>query len=97
MLGDEIMVAALIDRLLHPCHIVRIRGNSYRMRAHQDILRPPHEGRYQKTGRDQPPTPLARRASRVGLRALRSLRPTRESYAPTPEARPALYGPGTSV
>lgn len=39
MLGDEVMAAALIDRLLHDCHIVNIRGNSYRMRAHQDLLR----------------------------------------------------------
>ena len=34
VLGDEIMAAALIDRLLHHRHIVNIRGNSYRMRAH---------------------------------------------------------------
>ncbi len=33
MLGDEIMAAALIDRLLHHCHIVNIRGNSYRMKS----------------------------------------------------------------
>ena len=33
------MAAALIDRLLHHCHIVNIRGNSYRMRAHQGLLR----------------------------------------------------------
>ena len=32
------MAAALIDRLLHHCHIVNIRGNSYRMREHQDLL-----------------------------------------------------------
>ena len=38
-LGDEVMAAALIDRLLHHCHIVNIRGNSYRMREHQDLLR----------------------------------------------------------
>ena len=37
--GDEIMAAALIDRLLHHCHIVNIRGNSYRMREHQHWLR----------------------------------------------------------
>ena len=47
VLGDEIMAAALIDRLLHHCHIVNIRGNSYRMRAHQDLLRPAHEERHQ--------------------------------------------------
>ena len=28
VLGDEVMTAALIDRLLHHCHIVNIRGNS---------------------------------------------------------------------
>jgi hypothetical protein len=31
------MAAALIDRLLHHCHIVNIRGNSYRMRQHADL------------------------------------------------------------
>jgi IstB-like ATP binding protein len=34
--GDEVMAAALIDRLVHHCHIVTIRGNSYRMRQHTD-------------------------------------------------------------
>jgi hypothetical protein len=29
----------LIDRLVHHCHIVNIRGNSYRMRHHQDLHR----------------------------------------------------------
>ncbi len=31
------MAAALIDRLLHHCHIVNIRGNSYRMREHRAL------------------------------------------------------------
>ena len=39
VLGDEVMAAALIDRLLHHCHIVNIRGNSYRMREHQELRR----------------------------------------------------------
>ena len=39
ILGDEVMAAALIDRLLHHCHLVNIRGNSYRMREHADLLR----------------------------------------------------------
>ena len=43
MLGDEVMAAAPIDRLLHHCHIVNIRGNSYRMREHQDLPRPGSE------------------------------------------------------
>ena len=33
------------DRLLHHCHIVNIRGNSYRMREHQDWLRAETEKR----------------------------------------------------
>ena len=39
VLGDEVIAAALIDRLVHHCHIVNIRGNSYRMREHQNLLR----------------------------------------------------------
>ncbi|MEZ5442872.1 MAG: ATP-binding protein, partial [Lysobacterales bacterium] len=35
VLGDEVMAAALIDRVLHHCHLVNIRGNSYRTRLHQ--------------------------------------------------------------
>ena len=43
VLGDEVMAAALIDRLLHRCHIVNIRGNGYRMREHRNLLRPESE------------------------------------------------------
>ena len=38
ILGDEVMATALIDRLLHRCHTVNIRGNSYRMRQHVDLF-----------------------------------------------------------
>ena len=38
VLDDEVMAAALIDRLVHHCHIVNIRGNSYRMKDHQNLL-----------------------------------------------------------
>jgi hypothetical protein len=34
VLGDEVMAAALIDRVLHHCHLTNIRGNSFRMREH---------------------------------------------------------------
>lgn len=37
--GDEVMAAALIDRLVHHCHIVNIRGNSYRLRQHSELAR----------------------------------------------------------
>ncbi|HEV8600687.1 MAG TPA: IS21-like element helper ATPase IstB [Gemmatimonadales bacterium] len=51
--GDDVMASALIDRLVHHCHIVNIRGNSYRMRQHADLQRllspapatPPHPRR----------------------------------------------------
>jgi DNA replication protein DnaC len=39
VLGDEVMAAALIDRVLHHCHLINIRGNSYRMRAHAELRR----------------------------------------------------------
>jgi len=38
--------AALIDRLVHHCHLVTIRGNSYRMRQHTELwhaLHSPHD------------------------------------------------------
>jgi DNA replication protein DnaC len=39
ILGAEVMAAALIDRLMHHCHVVNIHGNSYRMREHTDLWR----------------------------------------------------------
>jgi DNA replication protein DnaC len=39
VLGDDVMAAALIDRVLHHCHLVNIRGNSYRMREHSALHR----------------------------------------------------------
>lgn len=37
--SDDVMAGALIDRLVHHCHIVNIRGNSYRMRQHSELWR----------------------------------------------------------
>ena len=45
VLGDEVMAAALIDRVVHHCHIVNIRGNSYRMREHTELWRSLHHDR----------------------------------------------------
>ena len=42
------MVAALIDRLVHHCHIVNIRKNSYRMRDHQNLLQSGSDRRRKK-------------------------------------------------
>ena len=40
--GDEVMAAALIDRLVHHCHLVTIRGNSFRMRQHTELWQTLH-------------------------------------------------------
>lgn len=32
MAGDEVMTTALLDRLLHKCHVFNIKGRSYRLR-----------------------------------------------------------------
>ena len=42
VLGDDVMAAALIDRLVHHCHIVNIRGNSFRMRHHTELSKALH-------------------------------------------------------
>jgi len=63
--ADETMAAALIDRLVHHCHIVNIRGNSYRMRHHADVTaalhppreRPPTSTRPSRRARQEAPTP----------------------------------------
>jgi DNA replication protein DnaC len=61
VLGDEVMAAALIDRILHHCHIVNIRGNSYRMRQHSDVWKRPH-------GEDAE-QPVPRRRATRGVRS----------------------------
>lgn len=57
ILGDEVMAAALIDRLLHHCHIVNIRGNSYRMRLHTELSMTIHS----TPAESNPSTPPKRR------------------------------------
>jgi DNA replication protein DnaC len=57
--GDEVMAAALIDRLVHHCHIVNIRGNSYRMRHHTELHRALGTSRT-ASGRDTSPRSRSR-------------------------------------
>ena len=40
--GDDVMAAALTDRLVHHCHLITIRGNSYRMRQHTELWQALH-------------------------------------------------------
>ena len=54
--GDEVMAAALIDRLVHHCHLVTIRGNSYRMRQHTELWQTLHAAHGRRAG-GSPPAP----------------------------------------
>ena len=36
--ADQVVAAAILDRLLHHATVVNIKGRSYRMRRHQDQL-----------------------------------------------------------
>ena len=40
--GDEVVAAALLDRVLHRGHIVNIRGHSYRLRRHAELSKAIH-------------------------------------------------------
>lgn len=33
--GDPVIATAILDRLLHHCHVVSIKGNSYRLKEHR--------------------------------------------------------------
>ena len=53
--GDAVVAAALLDRLLHHCHIVNIKGNSFRLRHYPGLALPddpplaPRRGRPRKS------------------------------------------------
>jgi hypothetical protein len=51
------MAAALIDRLVHHCHLVTIRGNSSRMRQHTELWQTLHASQ-------EPEAPSRRRRGR---------------------------------
>jgi DNA replication protein DnaC len=37
--GDEVMATAILDRLLHRCHVLNIRGRSYRLKELERLLK----------------------------------------------------------
>ena len=37
--GDEVMATALLDRLLHRCHVLNIKGRSYRLQELERLLK----------------------------------------------------------
>jgi DNA replication protein DnaC len=51
--GDAAAAAAILDRLLHHCHLVQISGNSYRLRGYAGLEMPqsPESSTIRKRGR----------------------------------------------
>jgi DNA replication protein DnaC len=49
--GDVVVAAALLDRLLHHCHIVNIKGNSYRLRDFPGLALPTESPVAKRRGR----------------------------------------------
>ena len=78
ILHDEVMAAALLDRLLHRCHIVNIRGNSYRMRRHTELSKAIHPTAARALSAER----SARGDAVVGLRQRPRARPA--TVAPLP-------------
>ena len=49
--GDSVVASALLDRLLHHCHIVNIQGNSYRLREYPGLHLPQEVSTRRRRGR----------------------------------------------
>ena len=55
--GDSVAASAMLDRLLHHCHIVNIKGNSYRLRQYPGISLPQEDSTTLRHYRKRPPAP----------------------------------------
>lgn len=53
--GDSVAAAAMLDRLLHHCHIVNIRGNSYRLKQYPGLSLPQETTQPIRRGRGRKP------------------------------------------
>ena len=53
--GDSVVAVALLDRLLHHCHIVNIQGNSYRLREYPGLALPEEASTSRRRGRPRKP------------------------------------------
>ena len=53
--GDSVVASALLDRLLHHCHIVNIQGNSYRLREYPGLDLPQEVSTRRRRGRPSKP------------------------------------------
>ena len=57
--GDNVIAAALLDRLLHHAVVIEIEGNSYRLREHADLVPDSLKGIHRQTEK-----PTAKRRGR---------------------------------
>jgi DNA replication protein DnaC len=57
--GDNVIAAALLDRLLHHAVVIEIEGNSYRLREHADLVPDSLKGNHQQAEK-----PAAKRRGR---------------------------------
>lgn len=84
--GDEVMAATLIDRLVHHCHIVTIRGNSYRVASIWSSARrcTPRRIRTPDRSADADPVRRTRRTDARPLAELSDFQPAEVSdFGPT--------------
>lgn len=45
LFGDQVIAAAILDRLLHHCRVINIKGHSYRLKGKMFVQQPPlHQG-----------------------------------------------------
>ena len=51
LVGDNVIAAALLDRLLHHAIVIEIEGNSYRLREHAALVPESMKGRRQEAGK----------------------------------------------
>jgi hypothetical protein len=98
--GDDVM--PLIDRLVHHCHLVTIRGNSYRMRQHTELWNTLHaEGADERAaGRRRRARQESRRTEARPLVDLSDFHPAELSdFRPalTPKSRSSDSGKRTRV
>jgi DNA replication protein DnaC len=49
--GDTVAASAMLDRLLHHCHIVNIKGNSYRLREYPGLSLPQEQTLTRRRGK----------------------------------------------
>jgi len=49
--GDVVVASAMLDRLFHHCHIVNIRGNSYRLKQYPGLSLPEEVPQIRRRGR----------------------------------------------